>query len=134
MSRAENPDDLTVASATTTCSDTLDEMAEWTAEMVGGAFGRWPVEVRCLDLVEEVGELARAVLVDQGHKAPPGEDLTVAVCGVLMDLLIVAHDSGVRIGAAYPDLVEKLVRQDPEPAARACRGSGMIATAGAGRC
>ena len=90
---------------------TLDEMAAWTAERVGGTFERWPVEVRCLDLVEEVGELARAVLVDRGHKLGPGEDLTVAVCGVLMDVLIVAHDSGVRLDAAYPDLVDQLVRQ-----------------------
>ena len=52
----------------------------------------WPVEVRCLDLAEEVGELARAVLVAEGHKstAAPAEEVAEALCGVLVDVFALA--------------------------------------------
>ncbi len=38
------------------------------------AFPSWSAEVRCLDLTEEVGELARAVLEVDGVPGEPGQD------------------------------------------------------------
>lgn len=91
--------------------EALDGLVAWTAAMVGVAFAPWPAEVRCLDLVEETGELCRALLVAQGRKPPPGEELATAVCGVLMDLLALAHTLGLKLGSAYPEEVERLVQR-----------------------
>lgn len=60
-------------------------MNDWvsrTGRILSG-FPAWPVEVRCLDLAEEIGELARAVLITEGHKpvARDEEHVAEALCG-----------------------------------------------------
>ncbi len=64
----------------------------------------WPVEVRCLNLAEELGELARAVLVAEGHKstAAPAEEVAEAPCGVLVDVFALADHYHVELDELYP--------------------------------
>jgi len=71
----------------------------------------WPVEVRCLDLAEEVGELARAVLAAEGHKGTtaPVEEVAEALCGVLVDVFALADHYHVELDELYPHLLARLV-------------------------
>ncbi len=71
----------------------------------------WPVEVRCLDLAEEVGELARAVLVAEGHKgtAAPAEEVAEALCGVLVDVFALADHYHVELDELYLRMLACLV-------------------------
>ncbi len=75
----------------------------------------WPVEVRGLDLAEEVGELARAVLVAEGHKgtAAPAEEVAEALCGVLVDVFALADHYHVELDELYPHLFARLVAGHP---------------------
>jgi len=53
-----------------------DSLSRWTARTASvlTGFPSWSAEVRCLDLTEEVGELARAVLVAEGRKSTDLEE------------------------------------------------------------
>ncbi len=70
-----------------------------------------PVEVRFLDLAEEVGELARAVLVTEGHKgtAAPAEEVAEALCGVLVDVFALADHYHVELDELYPRMLARLI-------------------------
>ncbi len=95
--------------AAPTWGPALDEVVAWTGGALEGVFEPWPIEVRCLDLGEEVGELCRAVLVHQGHKEPPAEELGEALCGVLVDVFALAHALGLSLGSLYPERLSQLV-------------------------
>jgi len=72
----------------------LDSLSHWTARTASvlTAFPSWSAEVRCLDLTEEVGELARAVLVAEGRKSTDLEEpVAHALCGVLFDVFALAE-------------------------------------------
>ncbi len=62
----------------------MDRHVRATACGLAAVHRPWPVEVRCFDLAEEVGELARAVLVAGGHTgtAAPDEEVAEALCDV----------------------------------------------------
>lgn len=63
-----------------------------------------------VDLAEEVGELARAVLIREGRKKPkPGEraDVEDAICDVLFNLLLLADRYGVDLDKAYPAMLQR---------------------------
>lgn len=69
-------------------------------------------------LVEEVGELAQALLVERGVKPAPqrGEGLDVAFAAVLFELLVLAREHRVDVERGYARGVAALVadgRLDP---------------------
>ncbi len=82
----------------------LDTMSQWTARTarVLAAFPSWAAEVRCLDLTEEVGELARAILVAEGLKPTDLEEpIAQALCGVLFDVFALAEQYQVDLDVQY---------------------------------
>lgn len=86
----------------------IDDLARWTSEVLCSCYPPWPPEVRCLDLLEEAGELAHAVLLAEKHKQEhglPAEAMSTAICGVLVDVLALADHYGVRLAAVYPALL-----------------------------
>ena len=93
------------------CSNDLNQ---WTARTaaVHALFPTWSAEVRCLDLAEEAGELARAVLVAEGHKsADPEEPIAQALCGVLFDLLALAQHYQLDLDTHYAEQLEQLANR-----------------------
>lgn len=96
-----------------------DSLSRWTARTASvlTAFPSWSAEVRCLDLTEEVGELARAVLVAEGRKATDLEEpVAQALCGVLFDVFALAEQYQVDLDVQYGDQLAQLA------ARRASRG------------
>ncbi len=97
----------------------LDGLRQWTARTASvlTAFPSWSAEVRCLDLTEEVGELARAVLVAEGRKCTELEEpVAQALCGVLFDVFALAEQYQVDLDVQYGDQLAQLA------ARRASRG------------
>jgi NTP pyrophosphatase (non-canonical NTP hydrolase) len=89
----------------------LNSYMQQTAEALAG-FPPWSAEIRCLDLMEEAGELARALLLQQGHKTSDqgSEEVGIALCGVLADLFALAHHFSIDLDARYPHCLEQLVQ------------------------
>ncbi len=89
----------------------MDRHVRATACALAAVHRPWPVEVRCLDLAEEVGELARAVLVAEGHKGTtaPVEKVAEALCGVLVDVFALADHYHVELDELYPHLLARLI-------------------------
>jgi NTP pyrophosphatase (non-canonical NTP hydrolase) len=93
----------------------VDSLTRWTAQVLATHYQPWSPEVRCLDLLEEAGELARAVLLAERHKQQhgvAGEDMATAICGVLVDLLALADHYDVQLGVVYPQLLGALCADD----------------------
>jgi len=89
----------------------VDRHVRATAYALAAVHRPWAVEVRCLDLAEEVGELARAVLVTEGHKstAAPAEEVAEALCGVLIDVFALADHYHVELDELYPRMLARLI-------------------------
>jgi NTP pyrophosphatase (non-canonical NTP hydrolase) len=104
----------------------VDRHVRATACALAAVHRPWPVEVRCLDLVEEVGELARAVLVTEGRKgsAAPAEEVDEALCGVLVDVFALADHYHVDLDELYPRLLARLVSDHPGGAGGVGNGPG----------
>ncbi len=96
----------------------MDQYVQATARAIGTVYRPWVAEVRCLDLAEEVGELARAVLVAEQHKStarqePMSEDVGEALCGVLVDVFALADHYRVGLDELYPKLLAQMVAAAP---------------------
>jgi len=76
--------------------------------LVGSKMG---IEARVLDLVEEVGELANAVLVEEGHKGRKKADLADSLADVLYDLILVAEHYGIDLKKEYGNMLEELKKR-----------------------
>ena len=73
------------------------------------SFPDWPAEVRCLDLAEEAGELARAVLVAEQRKpVGDGDPVADALCGVMVDVFALAAHYQVDLDTRYGELLAVL--------------------------
>lgn len=86
-------------------------MNHWIAHTatVLSAFPSWSPTVRCVDLTEEVGELARAILGTEGHKHTGDEEpIALALCGVLFDIFALAEHYGVDLDTEYGEQVVQL--------------------------
>lgn len=79
---------------------------------------KWDLKTRFVDLIEEIGELANAILTKEKAKgSKPGwqkEGFKDSLCDVLYDLLILAHEQGVDLEKEYlkmlKDLEERIKR------------------------
>lgn len=101
----------------------MDRHVRATACALAALHRPWPVEVRCLDLAEEVGELARAVLVAEGHKGTPQHRPRMSpkrCAGVLVDVFALADHYHVELDELYPHLVGA-PRLRPPRGSRRCR-------------
>ncbi len=70
----------------------------------------WDAKTRFIDLVEEVGELANALLLEHGDKAEKRRrsELIDSVCDVLFDVLMLADAYGIDLNKEYPKVLEHL--------------------------
>lgn len=64
---------------------------------------RWEVEHFTIDLMEEVGELANAILCERGHKFKNRQKSTIedAIFDTLFDLFMIANEMGVDLEEAW---------------------------------
>ncbi len=87
-------------------------MNQWVSRTatVLATFPTWSAGVRCLDLTEELGELARAILIAEGRKSATEreEPIAQALCGVLFDVFALAQHYGVDLDAEYGEQVAQL--------------------------
>lgn len=92
----------------------LNSMGQWTARTAAvlAVFPSWSAEVRCLDLTEEVGELARAILVVEGLKPTDLEEsVAQALCGVLFDVFALAGQYQVDLDVQYGEQLAALAER-----------------------
>lgn len=73
---------------------------------------QWGQKERFIDLVEEVGELANAILVYEKNKPKKvlfkGNSIADALCDILFDLLVLADYYGVELEREYPKMLKRL--------------------------
>ena len=75
----------------------------------------WDLKTRFIDLVEEVGELANAILTE--HKAKgdkPGwqkDGLKDSLCDLLYDILIIAREQNIDLEEEYLLMLKDLERR-----------------------
>lgn len=77
---------------------------------------KWEAEHFMLDLVEEVGELSNALLVERGHKFISRQKSTLedAFFDVLFDLFLLAESLKVDLDRAFQEGLEDLKRRIEE--------------------
>lgn len=76
---------------------------------------KWNQKERFIDLVEEVGELANAILIEEKKKPKKelfkGNSIADALCDLLFDLLVLADLYGVDLDKEYPRMLERLEKR-----------------------
>lgn len=72
----------------------------------------WDKKERFIDLIEEVGELANAILVEEEKKPKrtlfKNNSVADACCDLLFDLLVLADLYGVDLDKEYPRTLKRL--------------------------
>lgn len=93
----------------------LEEIKKETAEisrMIAEKTGTedWKAETRFIDMVEEVGELANALMVEHGFKGENRRraELVDSICDILFDLLILANHFKVDLNKEYPKVLKQI--------------------------
>lgn len=80
--------------------------------------GYWPPLTNLARLVEEVGELARILNHEFGHKPKkpeePHQDLAEELADVLFVVLVLANERGIDLETALEDVLEKYRRRDAD--------------------
>lgn len=71
---------------------------------------KWGIYQRLTDLVEEVGELANAIQVEEGWKSQKRSksELTDSICDSLYSLFCIAAIYGVDLDSEYPKVLEHI--------------------------
>ena len=76
---------------------------------------QWGNKERLIDLVEEVGELANAILVEEKNKPKrvlhKGNSIADALCDILFDLLLLADYYRIDLGKEYVEMLKRLKRR-----------------------
>ncbi len=78
--------------------------------------GYWPPLSNLARLIEEVGELAREMNHQFGHKPKkpdePPQDLALELADILFVLLVIANEQGIDLGQALEDVLAKYKNRD----------------------
>jgi NTP pyrophosphatase (non-canonical NTP hydrolase) len=74
---------------------------------------KWGPEARFIDLVEEVGELANAILVKENIKTRKkrSSDLADSIADVLYNLILLAHLYGFELDKIYEEMLDELKKR-----------------------
>jgi len=77
---------------------------------------KWDTKTRFIDLVEEVGELANALILEHGNKPERARraELVDSVCDVLFDLLILAEMYNIDLDKEYPKVLDHIRKRNEE--------------------
>ena len=80
--------------------------------------GYWPPLTNLARLIEEVGELAREMNHQFGHKTKkvdePEQNLAVELADVLFVLLVIANEQGIELDSALEQVLEKYRSRDSD--------------------
>lgn len=68
------------------------------------------IEARFIDMVEEIGELANAILTERGHKSMKRKKSEIAdsICDVLFDLLALAKMLKLNLAKEYEKMLKEM--------------------------
>lgn len=76
---------------------------------------RWDKKARFIVLVEEIGEIANALMVEEGNKPRKalhrGNDLVDALSDTLFDLILLAAEYGIDLEKEYLAMLERLEKR-----------------------
>ena len=90
----------------------LKKLIERTKEISKRFPRQWKKGTRFVDLVEEVGELANAILVEEGEKPKQvlhkGNSVADALCDLLFDVFLLAEEYGLDLPEEYIKMLERL--------------------------
>lgn len=70
----------------------------------------WTIHTRFVELVEEVGELANAIQVDEGFKSKKRKKSEVinSVCDILFEILNIASYYKIDLTKEYPEVLREI--------------------------
>lgn len=76
-------------------------------------FPKWIPEIRLLDLIEEIGELCNAILVNEGHKNIKRKKSGIedSICDIFFNLFLLCHNYDIDIDEAYNTMIYKLEKR-----------------------
>src|SRR3989338_2379651 len=82
-------------------------------EKAKGNWKDWGNEATMIDLVEEVGELANAILVKEGYKRDKRKkaELEDSLADVLFDVILLSSNYNVDLEKEYKKMLEKLEKR-----------------------
>ncbi len=96
-------------------SKTFQQIVQEVKE-VGEKFpNRWDLKTHYIDLVEEVGELGNAVLIETGSKSTKRQraELKDSFADVLFELILMADEAGVDLEEVISQMLTELkIRQE----------------------
>ncbi len=89
---------------------TLNQAIKETREVASQMPIKYPIHARLVDLIEEVGELANAIQVQEGYKSKKRKksDLVNSVCDVLYSIFLVASHYNVDLDKEYPLVLQEI--------------------------
>ena len=91
-------------------NEAMEKTLNTVNEMVSHGATKWDSKTRFISLVEEVGELANAIMLEHGDK-PEGvrrAELTDSICDALFNLLLLAKNYDIDLNKEYNELLEQL--------------------------
>lgn len=93
----------------------LKQLTEKTVKVTKQFPKEWNQDTRFFDLVEEVGEIANAILVKKGEKPKAtlhkGNSLEDALADTLFDVILLAHQYGIGLEKEYLKMLKKLEKR-----------------------
>jgi len=93
----------------------LKELTVKTVKLTKKFTRKWDKNTRFIDLVEEVGEIANALLVKKGKKPKnalhPGNSLPDSLADTLFDILLLAHQHGIDLEKEYLEMLKRLEKR-----------------------
>ena len=89
---------------------TLNQATEETRKVASKMPIKYPIHARLADLIEEVGELANAIQVEEGYKSKKRKksDLINSVCDVLYSVFLVASHYNIDLDKEYPLVLKEI--------------------------
>lgn len=93
----------------------LKQLTDRTVKVTKKFPQKWNKRTRFIDLVEEIGEIANAILVKEGQKPRKtlhkGNSLPDALADTLYDLLMLAYQHGINLEKEYLTMLKKLEKR-----------------------
>ena len=98
-----------------TLKDAQAQVDSWISQFEEGY---WPPLTNLARLIEEVGELAREMNHQFGHKTKkadePDQNLAIELADVLFVLLVIANEQGIELDSALEQVLEKYRVRDSD--------------------
>ena len=88
----------------------MKELTEKTRVVARKFPKQWSAPIRFIDLVEEVGELANALLGEWHEKPDSGirSEIEDSLCDILYDLILISHDFDIDLKKSYLKMLKDL--------------------------